>query len=149
MEHRKVIVVGVDGSPASTAALRWALAQGPSTVEAVMASARVGGFVPAVSLGIHPYAHQPEADHRHPEQRLHDAVTEAVTDMPDAPEVAEIVVVGDAGAALVQASLRADLLVIGAKGRDPMVDVFPGGVASHCVRHAACPVVVIPPALVG
>jgi nucleotide-binding universal stress UspA family protein len=148
MEHRKVIVVGVDGSPASISALRWALAQGPSTVEAVMASARVGAFVPATSMGVYPYAHKPELERQHPEQRLHEVVTEAVAVVADAPEIAEIVVAGDPGAALVQASRRADLLVIGAKGHNPIMDVFPGGVAAHCVRHAACPVVVMPPATV-
>ncbi|HWO65041.1 MAG TPA: universal stress protein, partial [Umezawaea sp.] len=142
-------VVGVDGSPASRSALRWALAQTPSTVEAVLASTRVDAFVPATSMGVYPYAHKPEVEHDHPEQRLHDLVTEAVADVPGAPEVAEIVVVGDPGAALVQASRRADLLVIGAKGHNPITDVFPGGVAAHCARHAACPVVVIPPAVVG
>jgi len=149
MEHGKVIVVGVDGSPASRSALKWALEQGPSTVEAVMASARVAAFVPATSMGVYPYAHKPEMEHQHPEHRLHEVVTEAVADLAGTPEIAEILVVGDPGAALVQASRRADLLVIGAKGHNPVVDVFPGGVAAHCVRHAACPVVVIPPAMVG
>ena len=82
MEHRKVIVVGVDGSPASRSALRWALAQTPSTVEAVLASTRVDAFVPATSMGVYPYAHKPEVEHDHPEQRLHDLVTEAVADVP-------------------------------------------------------------------
>ena len=148
MSHRKVIVVGVDGSPASRSALRWAVEQGTNTVEAVLASARVPMVVPATSLGVYPYAHDPELEHQHPELRLHEVVTEVMAGMPDASEVAEIVVVDDPAAALVQASRRADLLVVGAKGHNPNADVFPGSVAAHCVRHAACPVVVIPPAAV-
>jgi len=148
MTHRKIVVVGVDGSPASRAALRWAVEQGAVTVEAVLASVREPAFVPATSMGVYPYAHNPVLEHRHPERVLHEAVVEATADLPDAPEVAEIVVAGDPGAALVQASHRADLLVIGAKGRNTLVDVFPGSVAAHCVRHAACPVVVIPPGAV-
>jgi nucleotide-binding universal stress UspA family protein len=149
MSHRKIIVVGVDGSPASRSALRWAIAQGPNTVEAVMASIREPAFVPATSMGVYPYAYNPVLEHKHPERLLHDVVTEVVSGTPDAPEVAEIVVIGDPAAALVQASRRADLLVIGAKGHNPIADVFPGSVAAHCVRHAACPVVVIPPAATG
>jgi nucleotide-binding universal stress UspA family protein len=149
MSHRKVIVVGVDGSPASRSALRWAVAQGANTVEAVMASVREPAFVPATSMGLYPYAHNPVLEHRHPERLLHEVVAEVTAEEPDAPEVAEIVVVGDPAAALVQASRRADLLVVGAKGHSPIADVFPGSVAAHCVRHAACPVVVIPPAATG
>ncbi|HEX6345924.1 universal stress protein [Umezawaea sp.] len=149
MSHRKVIVVGVDGSAASKSALRWAIAQGDNTVEAVVAAVREPAFVPATSLGVYPYAYKPEAERRRPADRqLHDVVTEVTAGVPGAPEVAEIVVASDPTVALVQASRRADLLVLGAKGHNRIADVFPGSVTAHCVRHAACPVVVIPPAAV-
>jgi len=148
MAHKKIIVVGVDGSPASRSALRWAVGQGTGTVEAVMATVREPAFVPATSMGVHPYATNPALEHHHPEQRLHEVVSQVVAEVPDAPEILEIVVIGDPGAALVEASRRADLLVIGAKGHGRAAGVLPGGVAAHCVRHAACPLVVIPPAAV-
>jgi nucleotide-binding universal stress UspA family protein len=148
MTHKRVIVVGVDGSPASRSALRWALAQGDNTVEAVIAAVREPAFVPATSMGVHPYAYDPAVERRHADRQLHEVVTEVTTGMSNAPKVAEVVVISDPAVALVQASRRADLLVIGAKGHNRIADVFPGSVTAHCVRNSACPVVVIPPAAV-
>ena len=50
----KTIVVGVDGSPASAAALRWALEEAVregAEVEAITAREREPAFVPATSTG--------------------------------------------------------------------------------------------------
>jgi len=37
-----------------------------------------------------------------------------------------------------------DLLVIGARGRGVLAALLLGSVASYCVRHAPCPVLVVP-----
>ncbi len=141
-----MILVGVDGSPASRKALRWALeraARSGEAVEATMAWLREPEFVPASSLGVHPYAEQP--GQRHPARELHDIVEEARAGVPGAPEVAEVTIVGDAGTALTRASRQADMLVVGTRGHGPLTEVFLGSVAADCVRHAKCPVVVVPP----
>jgi nucleotide-binding universal stress UspA family protein len=142
-----VIVVGVDGSPASRTALRWALeeaAHSGAKVEATMAWHHEPAFVPASSLGVHPYAEIPEQQRRHPARELHDLVEEVRAELPGAPEVTEVTIVGDATTALVDASRQADLLVVGAHGHGPLAEVFLGSVAADCVRHSACPVVLIP-----
>lgn len=142
-----VIVVGLDGSPASRTALRWALEEATRTgsgIEAVMAWERESEFVPASSLGVHPYAELLDKQRRHPARELHELVVEIRHEVPGAPEVAEVTMVGDASSVLVQASKRADLLVIGTRGRNPLAEVLLGSVATDCVRNAACPVVVIP-----
>jgi nucleotide-binding universal stress UspA family protein len=149
MERKRVIVVGVDGSPASKAALRWAVAHGSrdeAVIEAVMAYDREAAFVPATSMGLFPHGENPA--HAHPARRLHDVVAEVHAESPHEPEIAEITTVGDPAATLVQASKRADLLVIGTRGHGAAVEVLLGSVAAECVRHSACPVVVIPPAAV-
>ncbi|MET9224494.1 universal stress protein [Lentzea sp. NPDC003310] len=134
-----VILVGVDGSAESCAALRWAIEQaaghGGTRVEAMLAYHREPAVVPAMPLGLAPYALR-----RHPARELHDAVQRVRATVAGAPDVAECVVVGDAAEHLVEASKHAALLVIGT-----------GGPASHrvaerCLRDAACPVVVVPPA---
>ncbi|CAL9506405.1 Universal stress protein [Actinosynnema sp. ALI-1.44] len=140
-----MILVGVDGSPASRKALRWALEQAKRTgepVEATMAWLREPEYVPAAAMGVHPHADRP--DHRHPARELHDIVAQERAAVPDAPEVAEVTIVGDAATALAAASRQADMLVIGSRGHGRLAEVFLGGVAADCLRHARCPVVVLP-----
>ncbi|MFI6096521.1 universal stress protein [Lentzea sp. NPDC051213] len=136
----RVIVVGVDGSAAGRAALRWALEEagrGDATVQAMMARLRRRALVAVGPSGVHPCTELPSG--RHPAHELHALIVETRAELPGAPETAEITVVGDTSAALIQASRRADLLVIGA------TEAFQGSVVADCVQHAACPVVVIPP----
>lgn len=140
-----VIVVGVDGSAQSNAALQWALEESGrrgARVEAMLAYHQEPVFVPATSMALHPYGERPQ---RHPAQELHANVHLARTAVLGAPDVAETVVVGDAADHLVEASRHADLLVIGTRGHGPVVGAVLGSVAAKCLRHAECPVVVIPP----
>ncbi|WNV84795.1 universal stress protein [Umezawaea sp. Da 62-37] len=143
-----LIVVGVDGSPASRTALRWALNEAKrsgAAVEATMAWQHESEFVPAVSLGVHPYAEVLPQQHHHPARVLHDLVTEIRAELPDAPEIAEVTITGDASTALLRASRQAALLVVGRHAHGPLTEALLGSVTTDCIRHAACPVVVIPP----
>ncbi|MFC7615414.1 universal stress protein [Actinokineospora soli] len=54
METEQRIVVGFDGSPASAAALRWALRDGRAAVVAVEVCPPDTEFLPATSLSLHP-----------------------------------------------------------------------------------------------
>jgi nucleotide-binding universal stress UspA family protein len=140
-----VILVGVDGSPESRAALQWALEEAAhrgARVEAMLAYHQEPMLVPAVPMGLNPYGEMPR---RHPARELHDAVQQARSTMLEAPDVAECVVVGDAANNLIDASKHAELLVIGTRGRGAVREVLSHGVAANCLRHAECPVVVIPP----
>ncbi|WP_158839362.1 universal stress protein [Saccharothrix deserti] len=142
-----MILVGVDGSPASREALRWALTHAARTgdrVEAMMAWRREPGFVAANSPGgVHPHADIP--GHRHPARVLHGIVEEVRATVPDAPRVAEVTIVGDAATTLTQASRQADLLVVGTNSRGRDAEAVLGSVTEDCLRHASCPVVVVPP----
>jgi nucleotide-binding universal stress UspA family protein len=140
-----VILVGVDGSAASAAALRWALMESSrrgARVEAMFAYHQEPVLVPATSMALHPYGERPR---RHPARELHAAVEQARAAVPDAPDVAETVVVGDAAEHLAEASRHAELLVVGTRGRGSVAEALLGSVAAKCLRHAECPVVIIPP----
>lgn len=52
---------------------------------------------------------------------------------------------GQPGEALVAATARADLLVVGWRGRGDLRDLFLGSTAEDVVRHARCAVVVVRP----
>jgi nucleotide-binding universal stress UspA family protein len=53
-----------------------------------------------------------------------------------------VVVHGHASEVLVRHSTHADLLVVGARGRNPVTGLLLGSTSEHCARHAHCPVMV-------
>ena len=141
-----VILVGVDGSTESRAALRWAMEEAThrgARVEAMLAYHQEPVVVPAVPMGLNPYGEMPQ---RHPARELHETVQQVRSTMLHSPDVAECVVVGDAAGQLVEAAKHAELLVIGTRGRGAVRESLSHGVAANCLHHAECPVVVIPPA---
>jgi nucleotide-binding universal stress UspA family protein len=132
------IVVGVDGSDPSKAALRWAARQAELTgavVEAVSAweyprwygvGLVAAGFDFAESAGT----------------TLAQAIDEALG--PNPPVVlGRRVVCGNPAGVLLDASLGAELLVVGNRGRGGFTEALLGSVGQHVVQHAPCPVVVI------
>jgi len=135
--HR--IVVGIDGSHSSEAALNWALRQADltgSTLEAVI----TWEWPSAAGLGIAaPTGFDPQADAK---QVLDQAIATAEPGHGDV-SIESKVVSGPAGMALVDASRGADLLVVGSRGHNELVSVLLGSVSDHCVTHAHSPVLVV------
>ncbi len=137
------IVAGVDGSPSSVSALRWAVRQAAltgATVDAVIAwhypvNGASYGWAP-VGMGI-------AIDFRaNAEKVLATAIGEAYdqgTGVTVHPRVTE----GSPVQALLDASDGADLLVLGSRGYGGFTEALLGSVSQHCVHHARCPVVVI------
>ncbi len=136
------IVVGVDGSPSSVTALRWAVRQAGltgGTVDAVIAwhyPPSGGGY------GWAPAAVMDEANYDEiAAKTLAEAVSEAG---PLAGVSIRQHVVADLPApALLSAAAGADLLVVGCRGHGGFAGALLGSVSQHCVHHAPCPVVVI------
>jgi nucleotide-binding universal stress UspA family protein len=137
-ENRR-IVVGVDGSPSSTAALRWAIHQAKLTgcdVEAVTV-----WRIPA-AYGIAPTA-TGMADFEGDAQELLDkALAEFRTMDPDVV-IWPRVVQGLAGSGLVRAAHGADLLVVGSRGHGGLAGALLGSVSQYCAHHAPCPVLIM------
>ncbi|MCS7483692.1 universal stress protein [Umezawaea endophytica] len=141
----KLVVVGVDGSPASAAALRWALEEAVrlgAKVEVITARERELAFTPATTAGPPQHGEKP---HRHPVQELHDLVKTSSCRWENPPKMTAVVLVGDPVEELARSSRHADLLVLGAHGHGKAAGVLLGRVVSGCLRRSACPVVVIPP----
>ncbi|BCY09468.1 universal stress protein [Actinoplanes sp. L3-i22] len=133
------VVVGVDGSSSSTAALRWAAHQARITggrLLAVMAweVPVFYGWAPA-----YPYEDLPATAGK----VLGETVREALgVGAPDVP-VLESVVAGHPAQVLIEASGRAALLVVGSHGHGTFTGGLLGSVSQRCVHHAHCPVVVV------
>ena len=145
-----VIVVGVDGSPAGTAALRWAVEQATREHGRVRAvSVRYAPeLMPATSFALQPRGTRaPEQDPAQHLTWLHALIAAATAGVDGAAPVEALSLVGDPEAELTRAAADADLLVVGGHGQGPLAEVFLGSVAAGSVRHAECPVVVIPAAM--
>ena len=136
------IVVGVDGSDESIAALRWALREAAlreaslRVLHAWSYQAAVG--FPAmrlVDIGV-----MRESS----EALLADAIAKARSGSLSTVSIDPVVTEGSAAQALVDASEGADLLVVGARGHGGFLGLVLGSVATQVVHHATCPVVVVP-----
>jgi nucleotide-binding universal stress UspA family protein len=137
------IVVGVDGSGASAAALRWALRR----------AARTGGSVEAVSGMSTPVmtgyldeavAYDPSDLHDAAVATVEAALAEAVAATGVVVPTSWQVVEGGAARVLLDAGVGAALLVIGSRGRGAFVSALLGSVSQQVAHHTPCPLVIIP-----
>jgi nucleotide-binding universal stress UspA family protein len=137
------IVVGVDGSPGATVALRWARAEAGlrgATLDVVHAwhEPYVGGIP-----GMGPYGISFDELERAARAELDRAIGHAGPPPPGV-RVEPILAPGPAAAVLLEAAKGADLLVVGSRGRGGFTGLLLGSVGQQCVHHAPCPVVVVP-----
>ena len=133
------IVVGVDGSKSSKAALAWALRQAELT-EAPLKVVTCWEY--PVSFGWvppYPVEYRPDADAR---AMLDEAVDEAAKDHAGV-EIERVVVEGLPAHVLLDAAKGAALLVVGTRGHGGFAGLLLGSVSEHCVAHASCAVVVV------
>lgn len=139
------IVVGVDGSAASVAALRWAIAQSMAdhnTITAVEVRPPVH-LLPGSSYAVQPYGSAPPIDRLH--SLLHETVTATVATVPAAPEIVELQLRGDPGVELARAALdNGSMLVLGYNPHSRVTEFLLGRVTGDCLRHSRCPVVLVP-----
>jgi nucleotide-binding universal stress UspA family protein len=145
------VVVGVDGSPGSRAALVHALttaAQRGAELEVVSSYPVNLGWAGGSPLGVP----DTEAIRAATESRAGDLVDDvrrelSTSEIPgvDAVNVRLVVSEGHAVTELLKRSEHADLLVVGSRGRGAMRSALLGSVALHCTTHAPCPVVVVHP----
>lgn len=134
-----VIVVGIDGSAPSREAAQWALEQARLTGAELRAVAtwRWPNYLTRLP---------PRADlAAENAQMLDETVDGVLAEQPDAQgvKITKHVVEGPPGPALLSQAEDASLLVVGARGRAAFPGMLLGSVAEHCVRHGACPVVVV------
>jgi nucleotide-binding universal stress UspA family protein len=134
------IVVGVDGSSHSEAALRWALGQARLTgqpVEAVTSWSVPMTWGSKGRAGLVAFDWEGEAT-----STLEKSVADVV-DSADADRVSQRVVAGHPAQVLLDAAADAALLVVGSRGRGGFTGTLLGSVSQLVVARAACPVVVV------
>jgi nucleotide-binding universal stress UspA family protein len=137
------IIVGVDGSPSSRAALRWAaaIAGTHGARLGVLSAWQYSASIPLPLASVAPAA--PEEMDRAVEEQTRKVLTEELGATADA--VAIEVGRGPAATALLARAARDDIsmLVLGARGLGGFSGMMLGSVTQQCVEHAKHPVVVI------
>ena len=135
-----VIVVGVDGSAWSSAALKWAVGEAVRRDrELVVVHAydwRVIGARAPIGGG---YAEEMRAA---AEELVNAAIADAQSLDPRVKVRGEVIL-GSAGPALVGSSKSAGLVVVGSRGRGGFTSLLLGSVSQQIATHAASPVVVV------
>ena len=140
-QGRRHIVVGVDGSGASLAALRWAGREaGLRGVGLRVVRAWENQMHRMAPYALHARLLDDSEDRLAASGRLNEAVGAALESEPGA-EVTVEVAEGLAARVLLDRAAGAELLVLGITAA-PGTGVV-GPVAQACLRHAPCPVVVV------
>jgi nucleotide-binding universal stress UspA family protein len=132
------IVVGVDGSPAATAALEWAAGMADATGDAVEVIATWQWPTGYGAGPMFPSEYDPSGDAA---SIVRDAVDTARPLHPGVKFV-PLVVEGHPATVLVDASWGAGLLALGTRGHGELGGLLLGSVTEHCAAHAHCPVLV-------
>jgi nucleotide-binding universal stress UspA family protein len=147
-EPDRRVVVGVDGSPGSEKALRWAIGQAQLMRAAVVAVASWQDPVASgyYSFGFAPVFTDDEDWAAVTEKYLHESVAGAVEELRPDVQVVTRVVQGNPAQVLLDAAAGAQMLVLGSRGHGTLAGMLLGSVSQHCVQHAPCPVVVVPAA---
>ena len=140
---RPPVVVGVDGSDESVAALRWAVRYAAATGTPVWAL--LAWHYPTVA-GQPPVGHAPEAVNEEVEAEekatLAKAIGKAAQDAPGV-HIEGKIRYGHPAEVLIEESGHADVLVVGRRGHTRVIGRHLGSVSQHCVNAAQCPVVVV------
>jgi len=137
------VVVGVDGSANSIAALKWAAHYAKST----------DGIVHAVYVWSYPTSSvvtAPLGSAMAPADLMEAAAADALSgfiaeaELPPDVHVVHIVREGSSSKVLIDQAHDADILVVGARGHGGFAGLLLGSVANAVTNHAPCPVAVIP-----
>lgn len=135
------IVVGIDGSESSRAALDWAYDE----------AVRWAGQLEVVHAWSYPYAYGVEGAVVVPPQTLADDATQLGEEeiaklrarKGDAVAITLVVDEGGAARTLLDRSKDAAMVVVGSRGHGGFVSLLVGSTADQVVHHAECPVVVV------
>ncbi|MBF6556487.1 MAG: universal stress protein [Acidimicrobiales bacterium] len=138
-ETDRRIVVGVDGSKSSIAALEWAATEAELTgagLKVLMTWEWPISYGWALSV-------PSDYDPTHESEKLLGDLLQPIREAHPGVSIASTVVEGHPSPVLVEASQGADLLVVGSRGHGEFAGMLLGSVSEHCVSNAHCPVLVM------
>ncbi len=135
--NRPIVVVGIDGSPNSAAALRWAgnyaqLTGAELHLVLVWQSITGFGYAPISS----------DEFEREGQRTLTRTIDTALGENPSLP-ISTKIVNGNPAAVLIEESREADLVVVGDRGYEGFAGLLLGHVGENCARNAHCSVIIV------
>ena len=135
------VVVGLDGSPSSQAAFRWALGTA-RTLDCPLVAVHAWVIsTPPIPI---PYGSlPPQATYEQDARTWLDGELLALLEGEEPTTVLRHVPYGHTAGALLDETGPDDLLVIGSRGRGGFASLLLGSVAIQCATHATSPVVVL------
>ncbi len=133
------VVVGVDGSERSLAALRWALAFAPQDASFEVVGAWIESRMGSIAM-----MQDLSSEGLYTRRAFHDLLDALDPALVGGRDVERRFVHEHPKPALVDASTGADLLVVGQRGHSGLSAVILGSVATHVLHHSHAPVAVIP-----
>lgn len=132
------IVVGVDGSGHSRAALRWAFDEARLRGDSVLAVHTYRGAMASIDVPRTYVDLRPAA-----EATLADEVAKVAADAGFEVDVEQHVVEADAATTLVHLAAPGDLVVVGSRGHGVVASALLGSTSHYVACHAPCPVVIV------
>lgn len=142
MSNWKTILVGVDGSPGSRAALTWAAAEAADhRADLVVLIVWEPTVLPPIGSGSLPLSGVPDPNQRATEDLLKIIKEELGEDPPVL--VQPRVTHGNPAEVLIEESAAADLLVVGTRGHGGFAGLVLGSVSQQVAAYAKCPVTVV------
>jgi nucleotide-binding universal stress UspA family protein len=137
------IVVGIDGSSGSAAALRFALEE--ARIRGAELKAVSAWHIPPAIYGSGWAPPSPDVDEfrKLAESTLSTSIEDAGA-AESGVTVTPILREGHPVDVLVAESGRADLLVVGSRGIGGFKGLLLGSVSQQCAQHSKCPVIVVP-----
>lgn len=139
------IVVGVDGSHSSLAALRWAHHQAELIGGSLVVVGAWGFPIYIAEPNVWPNDVDLQSLVQH---QLRTAIDREIPGRTTVP-VSVVTRQSSPAMALLEVSEGADLLVVGSRGHGEIAEMLLGSVSLRCVAHARCPVVVVHAAQTG
>jgi nucleotide-binding universal stress UspA family protein len=139
-----VIVVGVDSSSSSRAAIHWA-ADYARASGCGLHAVHVLGWLPPSDMFAYSMHDEVFIDSAQLEDADRLLIQEVFDEADPDPDWDLRFVHGDPGRKLVELSRTARLLVVGAREHRGIGRLLSGSVGHYCLNHANCPVVSVPP----
>ena len=134
------VIVGIDGSETSLAALRWAVLDAVRRDAALSVLSAYTGVVPGMRPMVSPELER--AQQRRAEQIVQEALATA-REVGPGLAIDGRPVLGDPAGVLLDASGSTSCLVVGGHGRGRLAGLLAGSVSQQVALHARCPVAVV------
>lgn len=140
MQDHRGVVVGIDGTPASSAAVDWAVAHQD---ELGPVRPMYAWDYPIMATAGSPFGYAAIPPTEEMQRAAERAAREFVASL-DGVDATATTVKGDPGAALCDAAAEACALVVGTRNRGPLRANVLGSVGRYSADHAPVPVVIVP-----